>query len=268
MKEKLISMLLGYIDGAVENLQETLVLLQNGMIENFSTEAAQIANLIKPTAMTILAILVIIEVIDTVTKKGEEMRWEDVARLLIKMLICKNLMEIAPYIMNAMYYSTAKLISTVGATWDGAAIHDTIKAILEAEIPPDGSGVIDMIKSMFTQVVVYIGTFINALVIHIVTLIIRVVVYGRMFELAVLQAFSPLPIAFAGWGETKDIPKKYLLGYFGTCLQGLAMIICFLLFTGIMGQPATMGDFMLYTIALALGMFSSGKWAKDSLGLI
>lgn len=268
MKDMLINNLTNSVQGSVENLNSAIQILSNGMTATYTAEANNIQTLIKPLAMTLLSILFLVDLIDMSTRKGDEMRWEDVARALIKLLICKNLMIIAPTIMSAMYNSIA---ATIGAVLSGSVstnLVDVLKATFEASIPDDATGVLESIMTALKQVMAYIEILISCLIVNFVSIFIKVMSYGRMFELTVLESLSPIPIAFAGWGETKDVPKRFLMSYFGTCLQGLAMVVCYKIFLAIIGSPASIGEFLMFTVCLLVGCFSSGKWAKDSLGLV
>lgn len=267
MKEMLVDSLTNSVKGALDNLNSAIQVLSNGMTATYTAEANNIQTLIKPLAITLLSILFLIDLIDMSTRKGDELRWEDVARTLIKLLICKNLMEIAPTIMSAMYNSIATTIGTLLAGTVNDDLVDVLKATFEASIPDNASGVLESIMAAVKQVMAYVELLISCLIVNFVSIFIKVMSYGRMFELTVLESLSPIPIAFAGWGETKDVPKRFLMNYFGTCLQGLAMVACYKIFLAIIGSPASIGEFLMFTVCLLVGCFSSGKWAKDSLGL-
>lgn len=268
MKDKLVDVLTRQIGEACEHIMKGANILVNGVGGSYAQGVQEINDLIYPIAMTILSILFLIDLIDMMTRKGDELRWEDVIRSLIKLLICKNIMLVAPTAMSAIYTTITNLIQQVGVSIDLSTVKDALRTTFEAEIPDDQTGIKQVINAI-SQIVSYISIYVNVLIVNLVSLVITVLCYGRAFELAVLEALSRIPIAFAGWGETKDVPKRFLMSYLGVCLQGLSIIVCFKIYTSILsGTPSSTMEFLLYTVALAVGIASSGKWAKDSLGLI
>lgn len=266
-QETLVEGLCQALKETVQNIKDGANIMTHGPGVAYQAEVDAINALIQPVAATIMSILFLVDLIDLMTRKGDELRWEDVARSLIKFLICKNLMVLAPTILEVIYTTVNGMVLGQIGSISLSNIVTSLEPVFQAGIPADKTG-LDQLFNALKQYIAYIGFYVDLLIVRFVSIIITVMCYARAFEIAVLQALSPIPIAFAGWGESKDVPKRYIMGFLGVNLQGLAIIICFKIYLAMAAGVTSIGGFILCTVALAMGIASSGKWAKDSLGLI
>lgn len=266
-KEQLVDELCGYLEETLESIRDSATVMANGVGVSYQAEIDAINALIQPVAMTIMSLLFIIDLIDLMTRKGDELRWEDVARSLIKFLICKNLMVLGPTILEVIYTTVNGMILAQAGNVPLDNVLNALKLVFEGKIPDDKTGMKQLFNAL-GQYIIYIGFYVDLLITRFIAIIISVMCYARSFEISVLQALSAIPIAFAGWGETKDVPKRFIMGYLGVNLQGLVIIICFKIFVAMSAGVTSVSRFLFCTALLLLGIASSGKWAKDSLGLM
>ena len=125
-----------------------------------------------------------------------------------------------------------------------------------------------------------------SMAVKICGLLIQVIAFGRMFELYVYLAVSPLPCSFfplgdgAGGGMSR-ITVKFFKNFIAVCLQGVMIIICIRIFYMIVGtaitalvgtatagtDPTTVVTDLCYTmlmagIVLVMAVAKCGSWAK------
>lgn len=107
------------------------------------------------------------------------------------------------------------------------------------------------------------------LAIQIVSVLITVIVYGRMFEIYVYSSISSLPFATMGNKEWGQIGANYIKGLFALGLQGLFLIICLGVYTVLIRTVqitdihAGLFGALAYAVLLGVMMFKSGTIAKS-----
>lgn len=178
---------------------------------------------LKPFCYTIIAICLLIELAQT-AMKVDLLKWEHGLKIAVKMVLSKVCIDTAPKLLKAMYYQ--------GVEWTKAYTAEEFK--LAGTI---NNEMIAWINNLNGWGNIY-GIFALALLIGISLLIcgliIMVIAYGRMIEIYVYLAISPIPCAFfpledAGGGISR-ITTKYFKNFAAICLHSVIMIICIHLF--------------------------------------
>ncbi len=81
-------------------------------------------------------------------------------------------------------------------------------------------------KGIGELIMILLETSLVKISIQAISLIITVVVYGRMFEIYIYSSVSAIPFATMGNKEWGQIGNNYIKGLFALGLQGLFLIIC------------------------------------------
>lgn len=104
-----------------------------------------------------------------------------------------------------------------------------------------------------------------------ISIVVMLVVYGRMFEIYVYSSVSAIPFATMGNREWGQIGANYIKGLFALGLQGLILMVCFGIYA-VLVKTINISDihtsiFMIlgYAILLGLMMLKSGTLAKSIL---
>lgn len=225
---------------------------------------------------TMLAVFAMIEIVDAFTKKGEDMRWEEVARLLIKVIICKNLITIAPVILTIVQgtVTTALENSELGASLDN--LSSTLSTGLTAklrnyttEIIYDKKGYNVFLKNfgLILRIIMSgVGGILLSVIMSGLSLVIRATSYLRGFELVVMASVAGIPLSFLAYSETKDVPKRFLLNYLAVCLQGLLLMICVFLYANIINGITGQFEMLFWTFVLFMSVNKTGDWALKVTG--
>ena len=104
-----------------------------------------------------------------------------------------------------------------------------------------------------------------------ISILVMVIVYGRMFEIYVYSSVSAIPFATMGNKEWGQIGTNYIKGLFALGLQGLFLMVCLgiyaVLVKTIQITDIHTGTFTIlgYAILLGLMMLKSGTLAKSVL---
>ncbi|MBP1534824.1 MAG: hypothetical protein IK999_11985 [Ruminococcus sp.] len=128
---------------------------------------------------------------------------------------------------------------------------------------PDDSGFLGL-----NYLVKYLETMPTFLILMAACWVIHLILIGRIFEIVVYTAVSPIPLstfAAEGWHDTA---KGFIKSYAAVCLQGLVVVLMFYSFSQVvelLGGASVIG-ITIVALSLALGVAKSGQWARQALG--
>jgi hypothetical protein len=109
------------------------------------------------------------------------------------------------------------------------------------------------------------------LIIKAIAYLVFVIAIGRVFELSIYTIFAPLPLATFASETTHDVAKTFLKNYIATVLQVAVIVVMFVVYVAMNKfiSTAFSGTKLIHLVvllALGLGVFKSGSWAKKICG--
>ena len=126
-------------------------------------------------------------------------------------------------------------------------------------------------KGLGELVMILFETSIIKVAIQAISIVIMLVVYGRMFEIYVYSSVSAIPFATMGNKEWGQIGTNYIKGLFALGLQGLFLMVCLGIYAVLVKtikitdiHTSTM-TILGYAVLLGLMMLKSGTLAKSVL---
>jgi hypothetical protein len=104
----------------------------------------------------------------------------------------------------------------------------------------------------------------------ILSVIITVIMYGRMIEIYLYTSVAPIPFATMTNKEWGNIGNNYLKGLFALAFQGFFMLVCVGIYS-VLVQAMTISDNLhgamfsvaAYTVVLAFSLFKTGSLSKS-----
>lgn len=224
-----------------------------------------IAKAMIPTAIIIAVLFFIIELCNK-TIMMEIVSWENVAKLMLKLILAKVMIQSSFWLLEAIFSATVDLMSVVGSATLTIPVFD--ESIIRNEI--EGMGVFAVLGFLATTGPLNI-------ILTVITWVVKIIIYGRMIELYILFAVSPLPIATLAGEGVHDVAKKFFQNFIAVSLQGIIILIAIGVFGGFIGEVVDLAGgstlellngYILMTLILALTLFKSGSWAKQIVGLM
>ena len=220
---------------------------------------------LKATALTILSICIMLEFVSVLTRT-EMLKIETVIMAVGKYVLSVGIIDAAPGILMMIFELTMDLNTKISHT-NSAVLFQTLYQNLKNSL--NGFHWFELLASgLFIF-------FIPLLVILIASLIIKTMVYGIMFEVAIYFVIAPIPCAFLPYNEGNPgfshITIKFFKGFAAVCLQGTLMTLCLTVFDVILSSQAdtfmsinvllsaVTGTVILLTIAVT----KCGSWAKS-----
>lgn len=117
---------------------------------------------------------------------------------------------------------------------------------------------------------VTLETMLLVLTMKIMSVIITVILYGRMIEIYLTCSVAPIPFATMTNKEWGNIGNNYLKGLFALAFQGFFMMVCVGIYA-VLVQTLTISDNIhgamfsvaAYTVVLAFSLFKTGSLSKS-----
>ena len=76
-------------------------------------------------------------------------------------------------------------------------------------------------------------TLIGGLLITVLSFVMILTVYGRMFSLWMYAAIAPVPLSSFAGEPTSNVGKNFLRSYAGVCLQGVVIALACIIFSAV-----------------------------------
>lgn len=220
-------------------------------------------NVIIPIAGLIITAILCVELINIVMQRNnmQDTTTFDFFKYIIKMWIAVWFVSHAFTFSIAVFDVAQKLINqTAGVVNTSATISgEQIVAMIDS-LNEKGLG--ELLMILFETSLVKIA-------IQLISIVILLVVYGRMFEIYVYSSVSAIPFATMGNRDWGQIGVNYIKGLFALGLQGLFLIVCLgiyaVLVKTIQITDIHTSTFLVLGYALLLGlmMLKSGTLAKS-----
>jgi len=117
---------------------------------------------------------------------------------------------------------------------------------------------------------VYLQTFLLNFGMRIMSLIIFIIIYGRMIEIYLMTSLAPIPFSTFGNREQSQIGQNYLRSLFALGFQGFLIMICVGIYAVLIQGVSFSSDIvasiwgvMGYTVLLCFTLFKTGSLAKS-----
>ena len=108
--------------------------------------------------------------------------------------------------------------------------------------------------------------------INIMSILITVIMYGRMIEIYIYVSVAPISFATFGNKEWGSIGTNYLKGIFALALQGFFIMVCVGIYAALVSGLVVADDLnaaiwqlMAHTVVLCFALFKTGSLAKSIL---
>ena len=205
---------------------------------------------------------------------------------LISMLIDRNNMHdfdtalFLKYIFKAgiAVFLLSKTSDIVMAMFDlGSHMTSTAGGVIysEAGIPDIASDVIAIHARLDAMTTGELWSFVfetmfAKLIIRIMSVLITVIMYGRMIEVYLYVSCAPIPFATLGNKEWGSIGTNYIKSIFALALQGFFIMVCVGIYAALVSGlvvaedlSAAVWQLMAHTVVLCFSLFKTGSLAKS-----
>jgi len=133
----------------------------------------------------------------------------------------------------------------------------------------------NMLNSMGTWELIglWLETFIVGLCLQILTIVIFIIIFGRMIEIYLTVSVAPIPLATMANREWGQIGNNYLKALFALAFQGFLIMVCVAIYAILVQTIPSSGNAHIaiwstagYTVLLCFALFKTGSLSKSLFG--
>ena len=206
---------------------------------------------------------------------------------LIQMLIDRNnLHDIDTWLFFKWIFKTAAAILILSNTFNIVnAVFDVSQSVIarsagviqgSTDITPDMLATLEATletMELGSLLGLFMQTMLIGLTMKALSIIIFVLVYGRMLEIYMLTSLAPIPVATLSNREVGQMGQNYLKSLFAVGFQGLLILLCVGIYGVLVQSISTSGDpigaiwgCVGYTVLLCFMLFKTGSISKSIFG--
>ena len=206
-----------------------------------------------------------------------------IAGIILTFIACYELIEMITQHNNMAQFEPALIMRWIFKT--AVSVFDITQKVVS-----DSSGIIagntrvndiglSMLQSSLMQMDVgplfglFLQSFFIDITMRILSIIIFVIVYGRMIEIYCMVSLAPIPMATWGNHEQSHMGQNYLKCLFALGFQGFLILICVAIYAVLIQSVAISGDainsiwsIVGYTVLLCFSLFKTSSVTKSVLG--
>lgn len=223
-------------------------------------------SVIVPIAGIILTIIACYELIQMIIEHNNLASFETWVffRWIFKTAMAVLLISNCFNITMAVFDVTQHVISGAGGVISGStAVSDSMMDTLQTTLEGMDLG---PLFGLFLQ------SFIIWFTMWALSIVIFIIVYGRMIEIYLMVSLAPIPFASFGNREQSQTGQNYLRSLFAVGFQGFLIMICVGIYAVLIQSISFSGDVIAsiwgvvgYTVLLCFTLFKTGSLAKGVL---
>ncbi len=190
---------------------------------------ANIQGGLKAIAYALLVLFFIVGVVKTTTNFAEIKRPEVALKLFIRFAIAKTVVGYSMDILTGIFKIGHGILNNIsghagGVLTTGITLPDAIAQKINQ-------------CSFLDSIPLWIVALIGALLVTVLSFVMILTVYSRIFKIFMYTAVAPIPLAsFAGEG-TSQVGRQFLKSYAGVCLQGVVIILACIVYSVLTENP-------------------------------
>ena len=274
LKELLISGIMGNLTGVFDSVNSRVgeIATDVGMTPAsfspgiFSMIRSVSETVIIPIAGLILTFIACYELIQLIIEHNNLANFETwiIFKWIFKTFVAVTLISNCFNIVMAVFDVCQSVISQSGGIIGAStSVSDEAIAAMEATLETYGVG---------TLLGIYLMSFVIQLTLWILSIVIFVIVYGRMIEIYLMTSLAPIPLSTFGNREQSQTGQNYLRSLFALGFQGFLIIICVGIYAVLIQSISFTSDIVGslwgvvgYTVLLVFTLFKTGGLARSVL---
>ena len=225
-------------------------------------------NVIVPIAGLVITYVLCVELISMVTEKNN---MHDVDTFMFfkwffKAWVAVYLVTHTFDITMAVFDVAQRVVSGAAGVIGGNTNIDVTAALSSMQAGLDAMEIPELL-------LLVMETSLVSLCMKIMSVLITVILYGRMIEIYLYCSVSPIPFATMTNREWGQIGNNYLKSLFALAFQAFLIMVCVGIYSVLVQSIATSGDIsgaiwscMGYTVLLCFALFKTGSLSKSLFG--
>lgn len=189
----------------------------------------------------LLVLFFAVGVVKTCSSYADMKRPEMAVKMFVRFALAKGAIGYGLELMMALFTIIQGVVSTIMSSsgLDGSSQALTIPEEMVESI--ENVGLLDSIP-------LWIVTLLGSLLITVLSFIMILTVYGRMFKLYMYTALAPIPLATFAGEPTQSTGKNFIHSYAGVCLEGAVIALACIIFSVFAASPPAVADSSLSAV--------------------
>ena len=225
-------------------------------------------NVIVPIAGLVITYVLCVELISMVTEKNNLhdidtfMFFKWFFKAFVAVFIVTHTFDIT----MAVFDMAQHIVSGAAGVIGGNTNIDVDAALSSMQAGLDAMEIPELLLLM-------LETSLVSLCMKIMSVLITVVLYGRMIEIYLMTSLAPIPFATSVNREVGHMGHNYFKSLFAVGFQGMLIMVCVAIYAVLVQSIATDGDMMNaiwtcvgYTVLLCFVLFKTGSLSKSIFG--
>ena len=184
---------------------------------------------VRAIGLALLVLFFVVGVMRTCGSFAEVKKPEHALKLFIRFAIAKGVVTYGLELMMALFNIVQGLVSTIMNAAGFGTAHWSVGA--DAHIGPVVS------CGFFVSMRLWAVSLIGGLFITILSFIMIMTVYGRVFKLYLYTAIAPVPLSTFAGEPTQNVGKSFIKSYAAVCLEGAIIVLACIIFSLFAASP-------------------------------
>ena len=177
---------------------------------------------LQATGLALLVMFFAAGAVKTCGSLAEFKRPEQAIKIFVRFAIAKGMVTYGMELMLTLLEIAQGMLSSVIAA--------TSEAITDNALPESILTAVDEC-SLLPSIGVLAVSLIGMLVIVVLSFMLVITIYGRMFRLYLYTAISPVPLAAFAGEPSQSIGVSFLKSYAAVCLEGVVIALCCVIYS-------------------------------------
>lgn len=183
----------------------------------------------------LLVLFFAVGVVKTCASYADMKRPEMAVKMFVRFALSKGAIGYGLELMMALFTIIQGIVSTImtSSGLSGSSQALTLPAEMVESI--ESVGLLDSIP-------LWIVTLIGSLFITVLSFLMILTVYGRLFKMYMYTALAPVPLASFAGEPSQNIGKTFVHSYAGVCMEGAVIALACIIFSVFAASPPSVAD--------------------------
>lgn len=197
---------------------------------------------LKAIALGLLVLFFAMGIVKTCSGFTDMKKPEHVLKAFVRFALAQGAVVYGMELMEALFSIIQGIVTTIMAN---ASLSGGTVTQLPAEI-------VDKVESvgMLDSIPLWIVTLLGSLLITVLSFIMILTVYGRMFKLYMYTAIAPVPLSTFAGEPSQSVGKNFIRSYAGVCLEGAVIALACIIFSVFASSTPAVSDSSLSAVTV------------------
>lgn len=189
----------------------------------------------------LLVLFFAVGMVKTCSSYADMKRPEIAVKMFVRFALAKGAIGYGLELMMALFTIIQGVVSTIMSSSGMAGSSQALTIPDEMVESIENVGLLDSIP-------LWIVTLLGSLLITVLSFVMILTIYGRMFKLYMYTALAPVPLAAFAGEPTQGIGKHFVQSYAGVCMEGAVIALACIIFSVFAASPPAVADSSLSAV--------------------